>query len=224
MISVPADLVKVNMGNKRKWQGPNTSSTQSSTGQSIGLTVLGVVASFIVIFGFMWSPIKSIWDEHVAEFREVKAEASGNGKTLARVEAKLEMLEKLSSGVYRSQAKAAGLEEVGLQVIPAKLNTNATYEASIPKAKPGSSVKIKNLRYNRNTETLSFMLDASYPGLIAENNFIMTVVKIGQTVNLTDALGRQAPPLFLRLLEVPTPDQAILAIGQERDQADKQPS
>ena len=217
MINVPSYWSELELNKRPKNHGVGPSSTGEPGIESISRPVGKSLIATMLIGVLVW-----VWTDHIGDFKEVRRAAEDNGKTLAGISAKLDALEKLNSGVYRSQARAVGFEEKGLRVIPAKLNANVPYDAPLPTAGPDVFVRISQLQYSPNTQTLTYTLDAKLPnGGVVKNSRASTGVRLGETINILQPFGFSTPQVFLRLLAVPTPDQAIIAMGSKREEADK---
>ncbi|WP_141654189.1 hypothetical protein [Candidatus Nitrospira nitrosa] len=220
------------MGNKNKKHNPSTTSPLVPSDRE------RIKESFISKYGSaagVAALLVYIWQDHSSQFTKLqdkltqKSEAVERidertkdwGERIKSVESKILVLEKLNSGEYRAQAKAAGFTN-DAKIIPVNLTSNAPIHATSDAPKVTTSgtpnvqyaLSFSDLRYDQNSKRLTFTVGGKVGELVLRGNHVSIILQPGKFQNLLrDFNADGLPSIFIQVLDVPTPNQAILAVG-----------
>ena len=128
--------------------------------------------------------------------------------SLARLEEKLKALER---SVYKTKAEAAGFKNP--YIVPVSLEANQTFETTTPTPKGEYFTRFTILSYHPNQRVLQVRVDGRVRGAVLINNIITISHVMPGTFIEIPRFAPGLPRVFVQILELPSPTQAIVAIG-----------
>lgn len=143
--------------------------------------------------------------------------------SIAQIEKGLSSIEQrivnLDRPRYESKAKAAGFKNP--QIVATRFTGNETVEPKTVLEKGKDFVQYPILKYDRTTNELSVRFDARIGTVQFDNNVLGVKVAPGEVQEVSILRGKGLPRIFVQVLDLPSPDSAVLAIGPKTDPADK---
>lgn len=215
MIDIPANSIDTFMANNR------------TNNQYIPVTTPVVLWGFGGLFAIIAVLLGIIWNDLKGELLSVETKISGisisqvtQGESLARLEEKTKYLER---SFYAAKAVASGFKNP--QIIPTPLNVNSKFESKTSTKAGEYFISYTVLKYDSSQDILELRVDAHLPGLVMKNNtHVITNVRHEQTVDITALTGMSRtglPRVFLQIIDLPSPNHAIIAVGERTDPSPK---
>lgn len=141
-----------------------------------------------------------------------------HGELLARLDERTKSLErsveKLEKPHWESKARAAGLKAP--QIIPTSLQSQSKFESKVEVGAQKVAIHYTIIKYDPVDEVMTLRVDEVVPGYVIRNNIFTLSAKQGESVQLPHIFPN-FPKVFMRVIDRPSPDRAILAIGEKVD-------
>jgi hypothetical protein len=181
------------------------SNIQSSTGE-----IEQSVKSHGEAIATLGVQIKSLSDNYTSDTNQGKF-LTDVSISLARLDEKVKSLER---EVYKFKAEAVGIKNP--QIVSTSLNRNQEFESKTSTSNGEVLITYKVVDYDPSKKTLRLKLQARLPRGRRIKDTVITIrdVRSGSTANIMLVADAEMPKLFLHFLELPSPNQAILAIGE----------
>lgn len=186
--------------------------------------VVTIVGAFAVLIGVIYSNIQDRLLSIDTSISGINITERTQGESLARLEGSFNGMDRrvtlLEKPHYESKAKALGFKNP--HIIPASLKTQATLDSQISTGAGQHSLRYTILKYDRSTNMLTVSLSGQVGSVNLDGNILDVKVEPGSMAELpTIVTGKGVPKIFVQVLDRPSPDRAILAIGQKTESIDK---
>ena len=132
--------------------------------------------------------------------------------SMARLEERVRAMERV---VYQTRAEAAGFKNP--DIVPVSLEANKTFESRIPTPQGDYLIKYTILQYDSSQKQLQVRVDGRIAGAVFINNTILIKNFAAGTIAEIPRSHSRFPRLFVLIVDVPSPNHAILAIGPKTD-------
>lgn len=192
------------------------------------LAGLGTIA--YAFFQYVWKDLNAKLDAGTTQVSKLHDSLDTITRTLQDHRVSIGQIEKGLSSIeqrmlnldrprYESKAKAAGFKNP--QLVATRFAGNETVEPRTVLQKGENLIQYTILKYNRSTNELSIRFDARIGTNRFDGNILIVEVAPGQAKEVSFIRGKGIPRIFVQVLDLPSPDSAILAIGPKTDPADK---
>ncbi len=185
-----------------------------------------LVVIFSLIVSFAWDDFSDklygVQKDFADSLSGVRKDLTENGKTLARLDERTKDFDRriryLEDPVFK---KAIDLGYKNPEIIRTSLSPKSTFQSKTSVEKKEYSILYTIKSYDRSKKILKLGLDAQLPHGNEVKNFDLELkVKPGEIVNLAHTISMPGMThIFLQILELPSPDKAILVIGLKTDTA-----
>nr|WP_281722258.1 hypothetical protein [Nitrosomonas nitrosa] len=210
MISITADSYGLNNMAKQQL-------LQFTWGQ-VGAVIAGIAAAFWIVSSVVNQDIRDRLLSINTSITRIEIDNKSHGKSLVRMEEKLKYLdhrvELLEKPHYESKAKAAGIKAP--QIIPTSLQSQSKFESKVEVGAQKVALHYTIIKYDPENEVMTLRVDEDVPGFVIRNNIFTFSAKQGQSIELPHFFPN-FPKVFMRVIDRPSPDRAILAIGEKAD-------
>ena len=147
-----------------------------------------------------------------------------HGELLARLDERTRSLDRRVEGLekthFESKAKASGFKNP--DIVPISLTEHSKFESKTEVGPKQYSIRYTVLGYNPMTEVLSLSIDADLEGGSKIRGSLLALhIKPGEKKLVQSFEGEHPAKIFMQILERPSPDRVILAIGEKIDQDGK---
>lgn len=182
-------------------------------------SVVGViVGAFGVLIGIIYSNIQDRLLSIDTSISAINISLKSNGEALARIDEKVKYLDRrvetLERPHWESKAKASGLKNT--QIVPASSQSPTKFESKFEVGAKQFALHYTILKYDPVHEVITLRFDGEMPNSKIRDNIFMLSVKPGQSVQLP-TIFENLPKIFMQIIDRPSPDRAIIAIGQKAD-------
>ena len=225
MISVPFYSNESFMANSALKQ-------RTALGIKLGLGAISLLLTIILgLIGVIWDTTKDKVKSIETTISVINISQTKQGELLAKqvellarlderfksVDDRTKSLEErtktLELAPYRSKAVAAGFKNP--EIITTKFAKNESFKSRVMIQNQEQFIQYTILGYDKSTKQLTIGVNAKIGMLqLDHNTFVMTIkAEPGKAEEVTFIRGEGIPRIFLQVLETPTHDSAILAIG-----------
>jgi len=144
----------------------------------------------------------------IARIEDKLKTLSDPSASLARLEEKLKSLER---SVYKTRAEAAGFKNP--YIVPVSLDANQKFETTTPTPKGEYFTRFTILSYDPNQRVLQVRVEGRVRGAVLVNEIITISNVVPGRFTEIPRFAPGLPRVFVQILELTSPNQAIVAIG-----------